>query len=310
MRLLMDDYLQISDLVIYHPHVDSDIKITALGDLHISNKMGDKKLTPIMKQLEKEQSDYYAFLGDLVDSPLELTKTEKRLEVLRLLKAAAQIAPTMVILGNHDYITEEKKIGHFDYKSDFFCELEEIPNLHFLNNSTYCDERIFFMGYLESFQYYYGKQQKFHEDLNAFYEEFRSQTKLYKDLPNHIPKIGLIHSPEYAKEEKNAALLKEYDLFISGHNHDGLIPFGIGNWTRGFTNAQKALFPNNTRGYRQLSSGTKMLISGGIVKIQDCAPTLLQPFNHLFSMQMDTIRFTNDKDLENKTKRLLYIKNI
>lgn len=310
MRLFMDNYLQISDLVMYNPHIVSDIKITALGDLHISKIMGSKKLNPIMKQLEKEKSDYYVFLGDLVDSPSELLKTEKQLELLDLLKTTAQIAPTMVILGSHDYVTEEKESEYFDYKTVFFNKLEEINNLYLLNDSTYIDSKIFFMGYLQSLRYYYQKKKEHHEDLDAFYEEFGQKVELYKNLPNNIPKIGLIHSPEYANEEKNVELLKEYDLLIGGHDHDGLIPFGIGNWKRGIISPKKALFPNNVRGYRQLSSGTKILISGGIVKIQDCAPKLLHPFNHLCPMQMDTIKLTNDKDSESKTKRLIYINNI
>ncbi len=310
MRLFMDNYLQINDLVIYNPHVISNIKITALGDLHISKIMGLKKLNPIMKQLEKEKSDYYAFLGDLVDSPAELMKPEKCKELLQLLKTTAQIAPTMVILGSHDYVTEEKELEYFDYKTDFFNQVQEINNLYLLNDTTYIDSKIFFMGYLQSLKYYYAKKKEHQEDLEAFYKEFGQKEALYKNLPNNIPKIGLIHSPEYANEEKNVELLREYDLLIGGHDHDGLTPFGIGNWKRGIISPKKALFPNNVRGYRQLSSGTKMLISGGIVKIQDCAPTLLHPLNHLCPMQMDTIILTNIKETESKTKRLIYINNI
>lgn len=310
MRLFMDNYLQISDLVIYNPHVVSNIKITTLGDLHISEIIGSKKLNPIMKQLEKEKSDYYVFLGDLVDAPSELTKIEKQMELLKLLNTTAQIAPTMVILGSHDYVTEEKQSEYFDYKKDFFNKMKEINNLYLLNDMTYTDSKVFFMGYLQSLKYYYGKKQEHKEDLDAFYREFSQKEELYKNLPNNLPKIGLIHSPEYANDERNVELLKEYDLLIGGHDHDGLIPFGIGSWKRGIISPKKALFPNNVRGYRQLSSGTNMLISGGIVKIQNCAPKLLHPLNHLCPMQMDTIKLTNDKDSESKTKRLIYINNI
>ena len=308
MRLLPDHYLQIRDLIIYHPLVKSNFKIVALGDLHISKIVGLEKLNPIMKQLEKEKADYYTFLGDLVDSPSELLQKNKKIELLKTLKTAAEIGPTMVILGSHDFVTEEKDFEYFDYKKEFFDQMEEIPNLYLLNDSCYQDSRVFFMGYLQTLQYYYGKKVEHKEDLEAFFTDFSKMSNLYKNLPVDVPKVGLIHSPEYANDEKNVELLKEYDLLIGGHDHDGLIPFGLGNGKRGIISPKKALFPDNVRGFRKLSTGTNMLISGGIVKIQDCAPKFMHPLNHVCPMQMDTIEFTNDVEKEKISKRLVYTK--
>lgn len=53
-----------------------------------------------------------------------------------------------------------------------------------------------------------------------------------------------------------------------------------------------------------------MLISGGIIKIQDCAPTVLHPLNHLCPMQMDTITFTGEEQKTEMSKRLIYTKNM
>ena len=61
-------------------------------------------------------------------------------------------------------------------------------------------------------------------------------------------------------------------------------------------------------GFRYLKTGTGLLISGGIVKIQDCAPKILHPLNHLCPMQMDTITFTSDEKKEGMSRRLVYTK--
>ena len=77
--------------------------------------------------------------------------------------------------------------------------------------------------------------------------------------------------------DKNAQLLNEYDLLIGGHDHDGCVPLGIGNFRKGIISPRKEILPNDVRGFRTLNTGTDMLISGGIVKIQDCAPKIIHP---------------------------------
>ena len=62
---------------------------------------------------------------------------------------------------------------------------------------------MFFMGYVQTLKYYYNNIEKNHiEDLEAFYEDMVTKEKLYKNLPEDIPTVGLIHSPEFAKDEK------------------------------------------------------------------------------------------------------------
>ena len=200
----------------------------------------------------------------------------------------------MVILGSHDFIIEENDSKYTSYDTDFWNEVASIDNVHLLNADIYKDERVLFMGYRQTFLYYHDPKDKYHENLEAFYDDFKHFTKLYQDLPSDVPKIGLIHSPEYAKLDKNTQLLKEYDLLIGGHDHDGCIPLGIGNFRKGIISPRKEILPDNVRGFRPLDTGADMLISGGIVKIQDCAPKIIHPLNHLCPMQMDTITFTGE----------------
>lgn len=307
---LVDHYLQIRDITLYNKNVKNDFKVVALGDIHLSKSVDKIKIIAIKKQIKEEKADYNVFLGDFVSTPKELENKEIQEQLLDLIKASALVAPTMIILGNHDFINKNKdKNNKYSIENNkaFWEKVISINNVYLLNNKLYQDNQVLFMGYKETLKYYYNNES--YEDLEVFFNDFKSYPKLYKNLPKDIIKIGLIHSPEYAKLEKNNMLLRDYDLLISGHNHDGCIPFGFGNFTFGIISPKKKIFPKEARGYRVLNTGTSLLISGGITKIQECAPKVLHPFNHLCPMQMDTITFTNKLDHYKISKRVINIKN-
>ena len=307
---LVDHYLQIRDITLYNKNVKNDFKVVALGDIHLSKSVDKIKIIAIKKQIKEEKADYNVFLGDFVSTPKELENKEIQEQLLDLIKASALVAPTMIILGNHDFINKNKdKNNKYSIENNkaFWGKVTSINNVYLLDNKLYQDNQVLFMGYKETLKYYYNNES--YEDLEVFFNDFKSYPKLYKNLPKDIIKIGLIHSPEYAKLEKNNMLLRDYDLLISGHNHDGCIPFGFGNFTFGIISPKKKIFPKEARGYRVLNTGTSLLISGGITKIQECAPKVLHPFNHLCPMQMDTITFTNKLDHYKISKRVINIKN-
>lgn len=307
---LVDHYLQIRDITLYNKNVKNDFKVVALGDIHLSKSVDKIKITAIKKQIKEEKADYNVFLGDFVSTPKELENKEIQEQLLDLIESSAVVAPTMIILGNHDFINKNKdKNNKYSIENNkaFWEKVTSINNVYLLDNKLYQDNQVLFMGYKETLKYYYNNES--YEDLEVFFNDFKSYPKLYKNLPKDIIKIGLIHSPEYAKLEKNNMLLRDYDLLISGHNHDGCIPFGFGNFTFGIISPKKKIFPKEARGYRVLNTGTSLLISGGITKIQECAPKVLHPFNHLCPMQMDTITFTNKLDHYKISKRVINVKN-
>lgn len=307
---LVDHYLQIRDITLYNKNVKNDFKVVALGDIHLSKSVDKIKITAIKKQIKEEKADYNVFLGDFVSTPKELENKEIQEQLLDLIASSAVVAPTMIILGNHDFINKNKdKNNKYSIENNkaFWEKVTSINNVYLLDNKLYQDNQVLFMGYKETLKYYYNNES--YEDLEVFFNDFKSYPKLYKNLPKDIIKIGLIHSPEYAKLEKNNMLLRDYDLLISGHNHDGCIPFGFGNFTFGIISPKKKIFPKEARGYRVLNTGTSLLISGGITKIQECAPKVSHPFNHLCPMQMDTITFTNKLDHYKISKRVINVKN-
>lgn len=294
MRLYVDDYLQVRYVNLYNEKVQQDIKILSIGDVHISDMVSFKKIEKLKLQILDEKPDYVVFVGDLIDRVEEIKNNDSFSKLNDLLKCSVSVAPTFVILGNHDYIQRET---HDVRLEGVRRVIKDISGVILLDNDIYYDDKIWFMGYTETKEYYVKKEY----DFKAFYDDFKSHDLLYKNVNTKLPTIALIHSPEFINDEKNEFLLKDYDLIICGHTHDGCVPFGFGNFKRGVISPKKTFFPKNVRGLRKIENNY-ILITGGVVKIQKCAHKILHPFNHLCPMQIDVITLSNKKDVSIRKK--------
>lgn len=288
MRIFADDFVQVRYVKMYNPKVKGDMKLLVIGDVHISDVVSFKKIDLLKKQIEKENPDYILFTGDLIDRIENLSSAFSLSKLKDLLSYASMIGKVFVVFGNHDFIyrgtdrINKKALGDV---------VKSIKNVRLLDNEVYCDDFIWIMGYTENVHYYNKKCYNF----EAFYDDLKKRDKLYKNVNQEVPSIALVHSPEFSDDDKCLSLFKEYDLILSGHTHDGCVPFGIGNFKWGIISPKKTFFPRNVRGLRKVLNGY-ILITGGAVKIQECAPKLLHPFNHLCPVQMDVVILSNDKN--------------
>ena len=114
MILIPDHQLQIRNTKIYSPKIKNPFKLVALGDTHVSEMMEKTKLYPVQLQIEKENPDYIALVGDIVDAPSQLQHTYVQKKIIEFVKAAAEVAPVFIVLGSHDYVDHKiKKISIF-----------------------------------------------------------------------------------------------------------------------------------------------------------------------------------------------------
>ena len=294
MRLFIDDYLQARYVTLYNEKVTRDLKFMVIGDVHISDMVSLKKLEMIKKQIIQERADYYLFVGDLIDDVDNIGNSDLLYKVNDLLSCASKVAPTFVILGNHDYIQKKTKESNIEGISNV---IKGIDGVTLLDNDIYYDNNVWLMGYTETKKYYHAKKYDFEE----FYEDFKKHEKLYKNVRKDLPTLALVHSPEFSNDDKCANLFKDYDLILCGHTHDGCIPFGFGNFKRGLISPKKTFFPKNVRGLRKLDNNY-ILITGGVTKIQKCAPKILHPFNHLCPVQIDVVMLSNKKGVSVRKK--------
>lgn len=289
MRLLVDNYLQVRYVNLYNQKAKDNVKILVIGDVHISDMVSLKKIELIKKHILFEKANYILFVGDLIDRVEELENSCSLKKLKDLLKTAVSVSKTFVILGNHDYIHRK---NHSNCIKNISNVIKSIDGVTLLDDKVYSDDSILFMGYTETLEYYSKKKY----DFAYFYNDFKKHDILYKNINNNLPTVAVIHSPEFSYDKKCVRLLKDYDLILCGHTHDGCVPFGFGNFKRGVISPKKTFFPKNVRGLRKLGNNY-ILITGGIVKIQKCAPRLLHPFNHLCPMQMDVVTLSNKEGI-------------
>lgn len=258
-----------------------DITFIHIGDIHYNETTSTKKLEYIKYAIEDAHPDYIFITGDLLDRP-KITKNKEKIKLLvSWLNSLGNIAKVFISLGNHDIILEE------DYK--FFNKLNDINNIYVLNNQSYEDKNIFISGFTLPTNYYYNTEK--HEDENALLETLQNNFNLVTNLPKKKYKVALIHSPILLSEKKVVEKLKEYDLILSGHMHNGLIPRILDKIIKnnyGLISPDKRFFAKNTRGKIKTKYYT-IIITGGITKLSTSSTKILSKLNGLYPISINKI---------------------
>lgn len=264
-----------------------DITFIHIGDIHYNETTSTKKLEYIKYAIEDAHPDYIFITGDLLDRP-KITKNKEKIKLLvSWLNSLGNIAKVFISLGNHDIILEE------DYK--FFNKLNDINNIYVLNNQSYEDENVFISGFTLPTNYYYNIEK--HEDEDALLETLQNNFNLVTNLPKKKYKVALIHSPILLSEKKVIEKLKEYDLILSGHMHNGLIPRILDKIIKnnyGLISPDKRFFAKNTRGKIKTEYYT-IIITGGITKLSPSSTKILSKLNGLYPISINKITVKGEK---------------
>lgn len=297
------DILKIRESTFYNKNVKEDIKIASIGDIHISQLVGIKDINNISEVLYKMKPDYICMLGDLVDTTDVLIDDKKVKELETLIKNSSSIAPTMIILGSHDFI-DEKIEGFPDVikKTDVWNKLNEINNTYLLNDELYKDNRIVIGGYRQKREVYYNLINENKEDADAYYDDFKKRENLYKELPQELPKVLLTHSPESITNPKVQELLRDYNVIITGHYHNGCVPAILDDLypsNAGIITPRKKIFPTKARGVVKLENGSLLIYSGGWTKIAACTPKIIHKLDKLCNRQLDLMTLTSNEEYRN-----------
>ena len=223
-----------------------DCRIAIFSDLHYYPSYPPKILNKIIKQIKESKVNYIAILGDILDSSncTELSKLKDFLTTI------SSIAPTMVILGNHEKKAGYRHNWHNEENEELINILKSTKNLYFLNDSNYQDNNINFYGFNLSYEYYNQG-----EPYELFIEEVEN---LKTNLEDKNYNITLIHSPiniyKYLEEHQEYNLNKT-NLILSGHMHNGCLPFWFSNiinkvfhTSRSIISPSGKLFPKYSQG--------------------------------------------------------------
>ena len=271
--------------IIYNNKTKKDITIIHLADIHFNTNIKEEKLNKLKEEIHKNNPDYIIITGDLIDNP-DITKNNEKIKILlKFLSNVKNIAKVIISLGNHDI--------HFDKDYLFFNKLNDLKNIYVLNNESYEDEFIYISGFTLPTKYYYNFTKK--ESTEALLEYLDKSKNLTSNLPKELPKVALIHSPLNVTDSKVLNVLKEYDLILSGHTHNGMVPDFLEKLFKdncGLIAPNKNLFPKIVKGKIEKYINNHLItiiITGGITKLSKSSAKLLSKLNFVYNMSINKV---------------------
>ena len=267
-------------------------RLLLMSDIHISSIFNMDKLKEIIQLVKKEKVDYVCLVGDVIDGVNVLDDKDLEKETLNFLKELGKNVEVIISLGNHDLVrlieNSFKTKWKIERDDKFLNKIRKINNVHLLDNELYSSNDINFIGFTPSFAFYDN------EDTNASILAHEMSSLILKIDPKKY-NILLCHSPVQLlnAEVLKTNLMKEMDLLLSGHMHNGLVPSFLDKiWkgNRGIVTPNKKFFPNAkmTRGIVKKDDKT-LIISGGITKFSYSAPHFFQKFDIFFPMNIEII---------------------
>lgn len=279
--------VKITENYVYHKN-GNDLVIFHLADIHFNVNTKQKIFTKILTKVISEKPNYLIITGDLIDNPKIIKGNKPKLkELVKFLADLGEVTKVIISLGNHDIMFED------DYK--FFKKLDQINNIYVLDNKSYTDEFIYIAGFTLPGRYYYNLYGK--ESIDALLKELKTNNKLISKLPSNKVKIGLFHSPMGIINNEVWDKLQEFDLLLSGHMHDGMVPDFLKVFfpkNMGIISPNKKLFPRICRG-RVNKDGRTLIITGGVTKLSLKSTKGLSKFNFVYNIGINKIILTNKK---------------
>lgn len=254
--------------------INKDTTISLLSDFHFNDNTSEKRIAKVTNSLEKVKPNYIFLLGDIVqDTNISNGLMNK---INAHLNNITDIAPTYLVYGNHDIQTKKNGKWTRSTNEDYYSMLNDINNLNVLDNeSIKLDENIGITGVNLPFGYY----NILHENSEKYLQIFNDylNKKLLGNLDNESYNILLQHTPNnISNKEIYIEILKKikiiiqkdfnFNLIISGHLHNGLVPSYIDKFIPsnrgiiGITDGKIDLFKDNCRGINKVTDDTTCII--------------------------------------------------
>ena len=268
------------------------------SDLHFHDGIDLNKMERLKEKLLLSSSIYTFFTGDLLNSS-DVSKLIKADYLLRWIEELAQNTKLFIINGNHDMMSRnQNNTGwEYDFNLSFWEELSLIDNVCYLpKRRLYQDNYIYVSSVDLPFEYYENSTGK--EDFDLFIQNLEINKQFLSELPSDKLKILLCHSPKFLTNPEVLGYLNEFDMFLSGHFHNGLVPYFLdrilpGNG--GIINPGMDIFPGISRGVKMMDYNGKkipLIINGGIAKIP--LELKLNILNFLYPMEFMEIDYDTD----------------
>lgn len=212
------------------------LKIVHISDIHYGRITFDKELENLVEKVNNLKPDIVVFTGDLIDKDTVLTNS-KADKISSILSKIDSNIGNYAVNGNHDY-----KFDNWELiiENSGFINLNDKYDLIYKDTDNY----ILISGISTN---YYGKT-TINEKLKETEDFLKNNTPIYSIL--------LMHEPDYIDEIN----LKNYNLVLSGHSHNGQIRLP-------YLGIVKQFLPKGSKKYyneHYKIKNTDLYISGGI----------------------------------------------
>ena len=232
--------------------------ITLIGDLHYTKGMEEGFLSQIVSEIKEDKSTV-CFVGDILHEANIIEDEQHRNIIRNFMKELAQKHNINIILGNHDVMSRKDDKWVEDKQAiDFYQTLAKEAKINFLDNTiqSNLNSRNTFVGVNPGFDFYENENKK--EDKEKLLQKLKE--------------------------------LRDYDLVLCGHMHNGCVPeiFDNKEGNKGIISPYNDLLCNNARGYKVISDNSHLIITGGLTKI--AGDSKFKRFlNGLFPVSIDKI---------------------
>ncbi len=291
------------------------LRVMCTGDWHISPIVSEQQFNYLKEALVKADPDVIILQGDLVDSPVELRRETSLKKLIRELKLCASIAPTVLVLGSHDYIVPSKppkimtkhaivlwkKICQRCGVKLLLNEWFEVPGLRIFG--AFQDRRCCIRKNRKGELVHWDKPEGFAENLRDVEELINariSNTSKSEGNDSVAQNAGFdgitwfaAHAPLLNKEVIER--LKPFDVASFGHTHGGVVPLGIDeifdktNMHFGLISPNKIPLPRRVRGVMPISESTMLIVNPGMIATHFCKPKILQNMNFIKAAEVTVV---------------------
>ncbi|MDO4978896.1 MAG: metallophosphoesterase [Candidatus Saccharibacteria bacterium] len=303
------------------------LKILVVSDIHFSYQVANEKFERFLKVAEQKKPDYILIPGDLIDSNDMIKDPDEEERLLGWLEQLGFIARVLISMGNHDSYEKAGKDWRIFRNKSFYEKVNLIRNVTLLDNDIYEDDKLYVLGLTLTPTYYNFNTSG--ENKTTFIRPTNERTdellriirelkpkkffkkvlrkSLTKDLPKDKLKLAMIHSPVCLHDSEVEEELKEFDYYISGHMHNGIVPpifDEIFRGTRGIVSPTRNIFPPNIR-HTIKGENDKSIVVGAFTTSHECAGWM-HHFNVFFPTYAAMLEFSknNSKIPEIKRKYL------
>lgn len=256
--------------------------IFAISDMHFSNledhEVFLEKIERIATFAAKQQPKLITISGDVVDNLESVDTTADRACLKAGLEHLAQIAPVCICLGNHDFYRKPEGADSYlaEKNQTLIDEINELENVHLLDNAVYEDDEFYVFGLTLPPEYYNFSRESNEQGSvgNPAQEKLGvliDQLDLIptEKLPRRKTKILLVHSPVHLTNEAVQPTLANYDFVFAGHMHNGVVPPLVNEiWRshKGFLTPDKHVFTDQNT--RIGLYGDNLIVLGAITTVQ------------------------------------------